>query len=109
VRARSALRSCGPSSYASLTDDPGNYLQVAGGALTCLLERREAATGRHYRACLDAPRLVQPDGTLLTFGGGAIALRADEWLPATLVTEAFIAFLHHKTLPASLLWREVPP
>jgi hypothetical protein len=47
------LRSYGPSSYASLTDEQGNYLQVAGGGITCLLERRDAATGRHYRAYHD--------------------------------------------------------
>lgn len=33
------LRSYGRSSFASLTDEHGNYLQVAGGGITCLLER----------------------------------------------------------------------
>lgn len=36
-RAIKSLRSYGPSSYASLTDDGGNYVQVAGRRWRCLL------------------------------------------------------------------------
>lgn len=106
-RALSMLRSYGPSSYASLTDMQGSYLQVGGGGLTCVLERRDAVDGRQYRAHVDTPRLVHPDGTMLTFGGGAIPLQADEWIPVSLVTEAFIAFLGHATLPPALRWRTI--
>src|SRR5438552_2235378 len=73
------LRSYGPSSFASLTDEKGDYLQVAGGGVTCLLERRDAATGRHYRAFHDNPSAVFADGTALVFGGGEVKLAADEW------------------------------
>lgn len=38
-RAVKALKSFGPSSFASLTDERGDYLQVAGGGVTCMLER----------------------------------------------------------------------
>jgi hypothetical protein len=34
-----SLHSYGPSSHASLTDDTGNYVQVAGGAATCMIEQ----------------------------------------------------------------------
>ncbi|APG03066.1 hypothetical protein BJI69_03525 [Luteibacter rhizovicinus DSM 16549] len=44
-----SLRSYGPSSYASLTDGQGNYLQVAGGGVTCMLEKRDVVSGRHFR------------------------------------------------------------
>ncbi|HLP99428.1 MAG TPA: hypothetical protein VK149_13405 [Sideroxyarcus sp.] len=101
------LRSYGPSSYASLTDVQGNYLQVAGGGVTCLLEWRDAANRRHYRAHLDAPSKVFPDGTILTFSGGEVKLRADEWLAAPLVEEAFIAFLNGESLPQSIKWRDM--
>lgn len=101
------LRSYGPCSFASLTDAEGNYLQVAGGGVTCMLERRDAVNRRHYRAHLDTPSKVFPEGTILSFGGGEVKLRADEWLTATMVEETFLAFLEGKAFPASLQWRDV--
>lgn len=32
------LKSYGPSSFACITDDNGNYVQVAGGRSTCFIE-----------------------------------------------------------------------
>ena len=101
------LRSYGPSSFAALTDEGGNYLQVAGGGITCMLERRDAAGGRHYRACRDVPSKVYPDGTILAFGGGDIRLMADEWFTAPMVLEVFLAFLGGLGLPASVKWRDI--
>jgi hypothetical protein len=101
------LRSYGPSSFASMTDEAGNYLQVAGGGVTCMLEMRDASTGRHYRAYHDVDRPTHPDGTLLVFGGGEIALRADEWFAAPLVADAFVSFLKGEKLPSSIKWRDV--
>jgi len=101
------LRSYGPSSYASLTDAQGNYLQVAGGGVTCMLEWRDAVNRRHYRAHLDAPSKVFPEGAILSFSGGEVKLRADEWLTAPMVEEAFLAFLKGEPLPASLQWRDI--
>lgn len=36
------LKSYGPNSYATLTDSEGNYLQVAGGRVTCFVEKYDA-------------------------------------------------------------------
>jgi hypothetical protein len=102
-----ALRSYGPSSFASLTDGLGNYLQVAGGGVTCMLERRDAASGRHFRAYHDAPSKVFADGTVLAFGGGNIKLMADEWLTAPMVLEVFLAFLEGHELPPWTRWRDM--
>lgn len=102
-----ALRSYGPSSFASLTDDQGNYLQVAGGGVTCMLERRDMAAGRHYRGYHDIRSKVYPDGTILAFGGGEIKLLADEWFTAPIVVDAFLAFLNGQPLPPSIKWRDV--
>src|SRR4051812_15543567 len=44
-----SLRSYGPSSYASLTDDKGNYIQGAGGDVTCMVERYEKETDKRER------------------------------------------------------------
>jgi|SRR3954467_3073458 len=101
------LRSYGPSSFASLTDSEGNYLQVAGGGVTCMLEMRDAASRRHYRAFHDVLRPVHPDGTLLVFGGGEIPLKADEWFAAPAVADAFASFLQGEKLPSSIKWRDV--
>jgi hypothetical protein len=101
------LRSYGPSSYASLTDAQGSYLQVAGGGVTCMLEWRDAVNRRHFRAHLDASSKVFPDGTILTFSGGEVKLRADEWLTAPMVEEAFLAFLRGQSLPPSIKWRDI--
>ena|SRR5450830_4608 len=99
------LRSYGPSSFASLTDETGNYLQIAGGGITCMLERRDALTGRQYRAFQETENKNYPDGTLLVFGGGEIALFANEWFMNTVAAEAFVAFLLKKPLPDSIRWR----
>ena len=101
------LKSYGPCSFASLIDDDGNYIQVAGGRLTCMLEKRDAATGRHYRGCHDERSKVFEDGTELVFGGGRIALRADEWFDSAKIEEAFLAFLRGDQLPEDIKWREI--
>jgi hypothetical protein len=102
-----ALRSYGPSSFASLTDDNGSYLQIAGGGVTCMLERRDASAKRHYRAYHDVDRPIHPDGTLLVFGGGEIPLKADEWFTAPIVSDAFVSFLNGDELPGTIKWRDV--
>ena len=102
-----ALRSYGPSSFASLTNEQGDYLQVGGGGVTCLLERRDAASGRHYRAFHNKPSTVFADGTLLAFSGGNIPLRSDEWFTAAVVADAFCAFSKGVGLPEAIRWRDV--
>ena len=102
-----SLRSYGPSSFASLTDEEGNYVQVAGGGVTCMLERRDGATGRHFRAYKDERSKVFPDGTVLVFGGGEIRLSADEWFTAQEVDEVFSAVLRSSELPSSVKWRDM--
>jgi hypothetical protein len=102
------LRSYGPSSFASITSSDGNYLQVGGGGITCTLERRDAATGRHFRAHSLQPNRIHPDGTILAFGRGQeIRLMSDEWLTADLIAEAFCNFLKQEPLPDVVAWREV--
>jgi len=103
----SALRSYGPASFASLTDSKGNYIQVAGGGVTCMLERRDVIAGRHYRAYSEVSSRVFPDGTLLVFGGGKVSLRADEWFSAEIAVEAFLAFLNGQEFPVSIRWRDI--
>jgi|ERR1700744_2778510 len=107
LSAIAGLRSYGPSSFASLTDEHGNYLQVAGGGVTCMLERRDAVSGRHFRGYKDERSKVFPDGTALVFGGGEIHLAADEWFSSKEISEVFTAFLHGANWPSSVNWRDM--
>jgi len=100
------LRNRGRSSFATLTDERGNYLLAAGGTLTCMLERRDVDAGRMLRAFVDKPAVTVPDGTILAFGAGQIRLMADEWLTAPQVADAFDAFLLGKPWPPVLRWRD---
>lgn len=102
-----SLRSYGPSSFASLTDEEGNYLQVAGGGVTCMMERRDVALARHFRAYQDKRSQVFADGSILAFGGGEIKLAADEWFTSTDVVETFLAFLSKTALPERVKWRDI--
>lgn len=104
----SSLRSYGPSSYASITDAQGSYLQVAGGGVTCLLEFYNSNTGKRYRAFGGKKNKAFPDGTLLVFRVGEIAMQSDEWLIAEKVSEAFCCFLAGKELPEDISWRPAP-
>jgi len=91
---------------ASITDDGGSYIQVGGGGVGCVLERRDAEQSRHYRGYHDSPSKVFPDGTALAFSGGNVAMRADEWFTARVIADAFVAFLERRPLPEGIRWRD---
>jgi hypothetical protein len=101
------LRSYGPSSYASLMMADGSYVQVAGGGVGCLLERRDIASGKHYRASQDPPVVPFDDGAPLSFRGGSIPLRRGEWFRIEQVIEVFLAFSAGEPLPDYIVWRDI--
>jgi hypothetical protein len=101
------LKSYGHSSFAALTGADGSYVQVAGGGVGCMLEWRDTRNHLHRRAFLEVPVVPFQDETELTFGGGTIALRRDEWLNIQLVIEAFTAFSKGEAFPATIRWRDV--
>ena len=101
------LKSYGKSSFASLTDADGNYLQVAGGGVGCMLEWRNSKAKTHMRAFLQTPSVPFEDGAELVFGGGRIPLRRDEWLNIRQVIETFVAFAAGNPLPSAISWRDM--
>lgn len=103
-----ALWSVGKHSYASLTSSDGSYVQVAGGKATCMVEKFDAATQARWRAFHDKPSPVFPDGTLLVFGAGELALKADEWFAADAVVDIFLCFKAARGYPDSVHWRAAP-
>ncbi|MBX9432492.1 hypothetical protein KY487_25030 [Ralstonia pseudosolanacearum] len=104
MRIRS-LKSYGPSSYASLADTAGSYVQVAGGGITCMVERFDAETEARFRAFHGHPNPVYPDGTILSFGAGSIPMKSDEWFASDQVSDIFIAFLTGSPFPGGIRWR----
>ncbi|RKF30530.1 hypothetical protein [Paraburkholderia fungorum] len=107
ARALKSLRSYGKSSYASLTDAAGNYVQVAGGGVSCMVERFDSGAHR-WRAFHDNPSPVRPDGTILVFSAGNIPMQSDEWFMADQVVEVFLAFLSGAPYPPFVHWRPAP-
>ncbi|WP_444933928.1 hypothetical protein [Microbulbifer sp. JTAC008] len=106
-RALRSLKSEGPSSYASLTSPSGSYVQVGGGRFTCLLEKRGSSDGAQYRAYSNSPSVPFPDGSILSFSGGDIPLRNDEWFNIEKAIELFVAFASDADLPNDIFWREI--
>ena len=107
-RSINALKSHGPHSFASLVDDNGRYVQVAGGGVRCMVEKFDPHSGERLRAFHDKPNPVCPDGTILSFGAGNIALKSDEWFMSDQVAEIFISFLEGKEFPSYVSWRRAP-
>ncbi|VWC02479.1 hypothetical protein [Burkholderia lata] len=107
THALKSLRSYGKSSYASLTDASGSYVQVAGGGVSCMIERFDFAAQR-WRAFHDKPSPVRPDGTILVFRAGNISMRSDEWFMVDQVVEVFLAFLNGAPYPSFIDWRPAP-
>ena len=108
ARALQTLRSSGPHSFAILSSESGSYVQVAGGSQTCVIEVRDVATGRHYRAHQSQPHPVFSDGTKLAFGAGTVVLQGDEWFTAAQATSVLTEFRAGVLLPtAAPGWRDV--
>jgi hypothetical protein len=101
------MRSYGPSSYALLVDEPLGYVQVAGGGIGCVLERRLSAVGRVERAYLQNPVAVFEDGTKLPCSAGLIVLLRDEWHTMDQVIEVFASFLTGDPFPSWTSWRDM--
>lgn len=95
----------GRTSFASLTDEAGNYIQVAGSRPWCVIERRQLAPPKHERAFQETPKPKYMDGARLSTGTGDIALRHDEWFLLKDAADIVVAFLRHDAIPERVKWR----
>jgi len=107
VKVLKELKSYGPSSYACITDDDGNYVQVAGGRFTCFIERYDAKSKALFRGYHSNSSTNFEDGSLLSFGAGRVQLKKDEWFNIDDVIEVFSRFNQNQPLPENIYWREV--
>ena len=101
------LKLFGKYDAAVLDDEAVGYVQVAGGGAACMVELRRKDPTRHYRGFLKKPRRVFPDGTRMSFSGGDIPLRADEWVVIDEVIEVFVAFREQRPFPEWIDWRDM--
>jgi hypothetical protein len=95
--------SCVKSSFADLTKPDGSYLQVAGGPGLFLLEYHDSS-GQHHRGSQEVSQVPFPNGTILQFSGGNIAMNANEWFLRDQVVEVFSAFIEQRQWPSFIHW-----
>lgn len=95
------------SSYVSLTDEIGNYIQAAGSRPWCAIERRHLEPLKHERAFQYTPTPKYRDGAMLRSGSGDIPMKHDEWFLLKDAAEVFVAFLRREKLPAYVSWRSM--
>lgn len=107
IKVLKKLKSYGPSSFACITDDEGNYVQVAGGRFTCFIERYDAKSKKLFRGYHSNSSTNFEDGTLLSFSAGRVPLKKDEWFNIDDVIEIFSLFNQNQALPESIYWREI--
>jgi hypothetical protein len=95
------------TSFVSITDETGGYVQAAGSRPWCVLERRRIEPFRHDRAFQDTPVPKYNDGAKIRTGAGEITLKSDEWFLLKDAAEVFVAFLHREAGPPEVQWRSL--
>lgn len=93
-------------SFATLSGEGNQYIQVAGGPGLFLLERHEV-DGTHYRAFQKTAVVSHPDGTALMFSGGCVPMAQREWFLLQQVVDAFVAYAVGREFPADIQWNSV--
>jgi hypothetical protein len=108
-KALRSLKSYGPASFAILTQEDGSYVQVAGGRLTCVVERRSAGAGKQMRARYERAKVPFEGSQTLVFGGGKLEAEPEEILFIEDVILIFKAFWEGSAGTAVIAWRDMPP
>lgn len=97
----------GHTSFASLTNEAGDYIQAAGSRPWCVLERRRIHPPQHERAFQETRTPKYKDGAKILTGAGEIVLQHDEWFLLKDAAEAFVAFLHKNPISTHVQWRSM--
>lgn len=103
-KAIEGLRSHGKSSFAILSSNSGDYIQVAGGIVTCVLERRLGS--EHSRAYVREPKVPFEGTQVISCGAGMLKVQPEEILFAEDAVAAFRAFFTGGNYPENILWRD---
>lgn len=108
AKALRALRPGSKTTWLALVDEERGFVQVAGGRITCVLERGEPG-GQVFRAYSDDPSMIEDHTKNLSVEDGKVPVEPDEWLDLARVELVCAAFLEGKDpreVPG-LSWREV--
>ncbi|MGR3511233.1 MAG: hypothetical protein ACU0GG_00605 [Paracoccaceae bacterium] len=101
------LRTPGPRSFAILARPDGSYIQVAGGRVTCVVERRDVNSVRNFRARLAEPKVPFKGVTTLVFGSGTVEAHPEEFLFIEDVIPLFKSFFDNKEPDVGVTWQEL--
>jgi len=101
------LEGSGPHSYASLTRQDGSYIQVAGGKENCLIEKRDFADNKHYRASFAKPEPTSNDQQIIECGAGQITVRTNEVFSVNDVICVWRSFFHGEPFPTDIMWKDM--
>ena len=99
------LRSYGSRSFAISTNSNGDFVQVAGGRVTCVLEHKTARDERPKRAFLTEKKVPFEGTQTLMFGGGHMQMEPDEILFIDDVVNTFRTFFNGQDVSKKLRWR----
>jgi hypothetical protein len=105
LRGLSFMEGLSDCRIAILSAPNGDYVQVGGSGMTCVLEKREG--NRQFRAFQDPPVVPWPGTTVLKISGGSIGLGQDEFFSMPQIVEAFLAFYREEPLPQFISWRDI--
>ena len=97
----------GKTSFVSLSDVAGNYVQVAGSRPWCVIEHRQLEPLKHERAFQETPMPKYQDGAKLRTGAGDISMKHDEWFLLKDAAEIFVAFYRGNANPPHVKWRSM--
>ncbi|MBX9859703.1 MAG: hypothetical protein K2Y20_08960 [Sphingomonas sp.] len=97
----------GGSSFLSVTDELGNYIQIAGSRPWCFIEHRQIKPLNHSRAYRDTPVPKYEDGAKIHTGAGDIELMHDEWFLLKDAAEIAVGFLKGESFPKGVNWRSL--
>ena len=103
VRRQLSYKRSGDCTFAILSKDESNFIQMYGGGSGCCLELRDDARQSFLRGYLDPSRMPFSGPTRL----GSMTLRPDEFLHISQVTEAFVAYLNSSEFPPEIKFRDI--
>jgi hypothetical protein len=94
------------SSFFTLVDSSGNYVQTAGAKLRLIVEYRRVH-GDLFQHFVMGQDLEDKSEKSINYSGGAIKLQANEILNISKAKEIFERFYKFGTVPSNLLLRDI--
>jgi hypothetical protein len=91
-------------SFATLSKDSNNFIQMAGGGQTCCIEKKE--NGQLFRAKQKNTIVPWTKKSILSTSCGDFELKPEEYFNIEQVVEIFVSYLNDSKLPDYVSWNE---